>query len=182
MSVLQIAKLGHPVLRSKAKPMDPEEIASDDNQRFFDDLLETMTVLGGIGLAAPQVLHPYRVIAMDKAVISMDLPDNYKPLDIIINPEWEPLDNEMVTGWEGCLSVDNLRGKVPRYKAIKVKGRNREGDRIELQAGGILPIIVQHEADHLDGILYIDRMPDLKSLTHLREFAEFWTDLSGKPL
>ena len=156
MAVLQIARLGNPILRAVAKEYAGEAITSGENQRFFNDLLETMRAGGGIGLAAPQVFRPSRVIALENRLIAAGDAGCGPPPDIIVDPVWEPLSNEMMTGWEGCLSIENMRGKVSRFKAIKVGGFDREGLKLDFRAIGLSAVVIQHETDHLDGILFID--------------------------
>jgi peptide deformylase len=161
MAILKIARMGHPVLIQPAQPIaDP---SAAPVRRLVADMMETMTDAEGIGLAAPQVHHSLRLIlfldATDRAEAKGRRPR------ILINPEIEPLDATVVADWEGCLSIPGLRGVVPRYARIGYRGLTPDGRTIEREAEGLHARVVQHEVDHLDGILYPMRMPDLRQLT-----------------
>lgn len=165
MTLLKIARMGHPVLRAKAEPvrdpMDPEL------RRLAADMIETMLDAPGVGLAAPQVHIGQRIVVI--RVPSERNGGDSVPETVLINPEIEPLDEEMELGWEGCLSIPGLRGLVPRHSRIRYRGVGLDGEAIEREASGFHARVVQHEVDHLDGVLYIDRMPDLSLLAFNEE-------------
>ena len=172
MAILKVSRMGHPVLRTKALAIERAAITSAPMQKLIDDMMETMAEYNGVGLAAPQVHESLRVF-----VASLDMERGEKPSEpiAIINPEITPVTNEVVEDWEGCLSIPDIRGKVPRYREIKVRAFDREGERIELRAKGFSARVIQHETDHLDGILFFDRMRDLGTLTYLEEYSRYWT-------
>lgn len=174
MSVLRIAKLGNPILRQIAAPVIPAECQEPMFQRFLDDLTETMRALDGVGLAAPQVFQSKQVIVIGakqnpRYPTSPDL-----PLILMLNPTITFLSDEKVEGWEGCLSVENLRGKVLRSSQIGVKGFDRHMAPVEMEAEGFLAVVFQHETDHLKGKVFLDRMKDFSTLTHFAEFDRYW--------
>jgi peptide deformylase len=183
MAILKVARMGHPVLRTKTRPVTPAEISSPEFQRLIDDMYDTMREYSGIGLAAPQVHEAVRVfVAGLRATRAGKFDDdNEMPLIAMINPEITPVGPEAAPGtpevaedWEGCLSIPDIRGRVPRWKSIKVRALNREGKRIELVASGLPARVIQHETDHLDGILFFDRMKSLDTLTYLDEYSRYW--------
>jgi peptide deformylase len=171
MSILKVARMGHPVLRAKAKALDKAVIRSAPIQKLIDDMMETMEEYHGVGLAAPQVHEELRIF-----VASLDMERGEEPTEpvAIINPEITPVGSEVREDWEGCLSIPDIRGKVPRHFEITVKAFDRHGDRIELRAKGFSARVVQHETDHLDGILFFDRMREFSTLTFLDEYARYW--------
>ncbi len=174
MAILKVSKLGNTILRKKSELVNPREITQPDFQRFIDDMIETMQEYGGVGLAAPQV-HVSQQIAVIEARGNARYPDSPDiPLHVIINPQVVSMSKEKREGWEGCLSVDNMRGRVPRSTRMVVKALDRQGKEITLNASGFLAVILQHEIDHLMGYVYLDRMPDLSTLTHMREFYRHW--------
>lgn len=179
MGILKVAKLGNPVLRKKSDRVDPGEIAQEDFQHFIDDMIGTMREYDGVGLAAPQVHVPKQIAAIE-AKGSVRYPDSPDlPLMVLINPSVVSRSKEKREEWEGCLSVDNLRGRVPRSTRIVVKALDRYGKEINLEASGFLAVILQHEIDHLMGHVYLDRMSDLSTLTHMREFYRYWIKEEG---
>lgn len=155
--------MGHPVLRQVAAPVPAEVIRTRAFQQFCDDLLESMCEHDGTGLAAPQVHEQVRVVVF---VI-----EDGEPM-FLVNPVITPLSDELRAGYEGCLSVPNLRGKVERYMHIRVDALGRDGKPIAFEAHGWPARVVQHECDHLDGVLYVDRA-DPKSLAFLPEYRRF---------
>jgi len=164
MTLLKIAQIGHPVLRRTAEPVT--DVADPEVQSLIDDMVATMLDAPGIGLAAPQVYRSTRVIVFSVPAERLG-PDDPPPPDdlgVLINPAFEPVDDEQITGVEGCLSIPQLRGLVPRYQRIVYRGLARDGGPVEGQAEGILARVLQHEIDHLDGVLFFDRMCDLKAL------------------
>jgi|TARA_B100000315_G_scaffold23860_2_gene20647 peptide deformylase len=176
MSILKVARLGHPVLRKTADKVDIEKIASKEIQRFIDDMIDTMREYDGVGLAAPQVHQSLQisVIESEKNPRYPGAPD--MPLTILINPEITHMSEKTAEGWESCLSVEDFRGKVSRSTALNVSAYDREGEEITLEASGFLAIVLQHEIDHLNGIVYLDRMKDFKTLSHMNEFQKYWAE------
>jgi peptide deformylase len=169
MAILKIARMGHPVLLQRAEPIsDP---AAAHVQSLVADMVETMLDAEGIGLAAPQVHRSLRLILFVDAE-QRDEVQGRRPI-ALINPEIEPLDDTLEPGWEGCLSIPGLRGVVPRYRRIRYRGLTPEGRTIEREAQGLHARVVQHEVDHLDGILYPMRMPDLSQLSFESELRHF---------
>jgi peptide deformylase len=168
MAAMKVAKLGNPVLRKVAEPVSPEEIQTAAFQRFIDDMLETMVVEEGIGLAAPQVARSQQVIVMECAG------EGGFPRTVLINPKILFYGPTQVENWEGCLSVEGLRGKVTRPSMVRVRGTDRDGKPVEFDATGLYAVCIQHEIDHLLGKVFLDRMADFSTLTHLEEFDEFW--------
>jgi peptide deformylase len=171
--ILQISKLGHPVLRTPCPPVPPEEILRPAFQEFLDDMIATMRENRGIGLAAPQVFVSRQVAVIERLAGAKGEGEAETPLAILINPELAPVGTEVEEDWEGCLSIDDLRGLVPRWHKVTVKALGRDGKKIALKAQGFHARVLQHECDHLAGTLYLDRMKDLKSLMHLAEFQRF---------
>jgi peptide deformylase len=170
--LLQVARLGTPVLRQKAKALTPEGVRAPEVQRLIDDMIETMREVDGAGLAAPQVYVAKRILVIETRERNPRYPDEGPvPLTVLINPEITRRSREMVEDWEGCLSLPELRGLVPRHKAIEGKALNRQGRTIEFAAAGFSARVIQHESDHLDGFLFIDRMKDLKSLGYSAELS-----------
>lgn len=188
MSILKIARMGHPALRAKARPIHPSEIRSPKVQQLVDDLLETMKEYQGIGLAAPQVHEGLRVFVAgfpprrDRDEDEEDNEDGEDvPLMALINPEIEVVSRDVVEDWEGCLSIPDIRGRVPRARQIVVRAFDRTGKKTELQASGFTARVIQHETDHLDGILFLDRMKNFQSLTFLDEFGRYWSGHNVRP-
>jgi peptide deformylase len=179
MSILKVARMGHPVLRAKTTPIPPAEIKSQRVQRLIDDMFETMREYSGIGLAAPQIHESLRVfVAGLRAVDQLPpelLPGADMPLITIINPQLTPIGEGMEEGWEGCLSIPDIRGRVPRASAIQVDAYDRRGRRVQFTARGLPARVIQHETDHLDGVLFFDRMRSFESLTFMEEYQRFWT-------
>ncbi len=175
MAMLKITRLGDPVLRKPAEPVNPGDVTSPDIQRLVDDMTETMRDSEGVGLAAPQVNVPQRVILIEVRGGNPRYPERDEiPLTALINPEIAPIGDEMEGGWEGCLSIPDLRGVVPRYTRIAVSALDRNGKPVKFEAGDFFARVIQHEVDHLDGIVFLDRMKNFATLTHLREFTRFW--------
>jgi peptide deformylase len=172
MSILKIARMGHPVLRAKARPVEKADIKGTAIQKLIDDMMETMAEYHGVGLAAPQVHEHVRmfVAALDGGDGAGQVPE---PI-AIINPEISIVGNATVEDWEGCLSIPDIRGRVPRAREIRVRAFDRRGDRIELRAENFAARVIQHETDHLDGVLFLDRMRTFESLTYLEEYSRYW--------
>jgi len=174
MALLEIAKLGNPILRKIAEPVSPEECHDPAFQSFLDDMIETMQKRDGVGLAAPQVFRSKQAIVIQSESSDRypDAPDT--SLQVLLNPKLTFLTEETVEGWEGCLSLDNLRGKVPRVLRVGVEGFNRSMEPMSFEAEGFLAIVLQHEIDHLQGRVFLDRMNDFSTLTHFDEFERYW--------
>jgi peptide deformylase len=174
MAILKVARLGHPVLRKIAAPVSLRELQSPGCQKLIDDMIETMKEYDGVGLAADQV-HESKQIAVLEVAENPRYPDKPTvPLTVLINPKIFPLTDEMEEDWEGCLSIPELRGRVPRYKTIRVQAWDRNGKDLEFTAGDFHARVIQHEWDHLNGKVYLDRMSDLSTLTFLTELARYW--------
>lgn len=171
MSILKVARMGHPVLRQRAQALDRTRIKSPVTQKLIDDMIETMEEYHGVGLAAPQVHEGLRIFV---ASLDTDRSDDSGETIALINPEITPVGAEMVDDWEGCLSIPDIRGRVPRHFEIKVRAFDRNAERIELSAKGFPARIIQHETDHLDGVLFFDRMRGFETLTFLDEYSRYW--------
>jgi peptide deformylase len=175
VSLLRISRLGHPVLREQALPVDPIEIQTPAFGQFVDDMVDTMRESDGVGLAAPQVYVSKRVMVIEVKGPNPRYPQMPGvPLTVLINPQIVAHSAEMEEDWEGCLSIPDLRGRVPRWASVDVTALDRTGKPIQFTATGFFARIIQHELDHLDGIVFIERMQSLASLTYLAEFQKFW--------
>jgi peptide deformylase len=170
--ILHVANLGNPVLRSPAKSVDPKRIQDPLFQAFLDDLLESMHFHDGVGLAAPQVFRSERVVAV---WVPDEMDDDGPGLEpaVYINPELTPVGQAQVVGWEGCLSLKDLRGRVPRFESVRLRALDRNGKPIKRELSGFSARVFQHELDHLDGIVFVDRMEDMSSLVFLAELERF---------
>ncbi len=168
MAILPIAKLGNPVLRQIAAKVDPRDIRSKDMQRFIDDLFETMLDEPGIGLAAPQASRSIQLVVM-----GCEGEDGF-PQTVLINPKIVFYGPQQVENWEGCLSVDGLRGKVTRPSVVRVQALDRDGKSLDFEASDLYAVCIQHEMDHLIGKMFLDRMTDMSTLTQLAEFDQYW--------
>jgi peptide deformylase len=234
MAILKVARLGHPVLRTKAQAVPVPEIGSPRVQQLIDDMFETMREYQGIGLAAPQVHVSWRIFVaglggspsvsgargtsgaagaavmrgaagfavtpgasnaaatpgaqgtvvtpgaaraavMPGASSALVMNDDHDmPLVVLVNPELSLVPGAAEDAWEGCLTVPDMRGRVPRAIGVNVRAYDRHGKRIEVAAKGLPARVIQHEYDHLDGILFFDRMPTLATLTFMDEYQRFW--------
>jgi peptide deformylase len=166
------------LLRAKARAVDRSEIRGADIQKLIDDMIATMREYRGVGLAAPQVHESLRLFVadLDQAEGEEDdqgLTERNEPL-VVINPEVAFVGREIVEDWEGCLSIPDVRGRVPRSRELTLRALDRRGGRIELRAHDFPARVIQHETDHLDGILFFDRMRSLESLTFLDEYSRYW--------
>ena len=174
MSILKVARMGHPVLRKRTRKLDLNDIKSPAFQKLVDDMMETMREYDGIGLAAPQVHEGVRL-----AIIGIDEGrGEERTIRIlpVINPEITPIGKETAEDWEGCLSIPNMRGRVIRPNRIQVRALDRRGNKMEFELEGYPARVAQHEVDHLDGVLFPDRMKSLETLTFMEEFSKFWTE------
>ncbi|MBC7543398.1 MAG: peptide deformylase [Candidatus Sericytochromatia bacterium] len=177
MAILPIAKLGEPILRRLADPVGPDELMATGTQALIDDMIETMRSANGLGLAAPQVFVSKQIAVLQLAP-SARYPDApVSGLLTVINPVFSDQSSEMIQGWEGCLSLENLRGLVPRHAALTLDALDRQGQPLHLAVTGFLAVVLQHELDHLWGKLFIDRMADLSTLSHQREYDRHWSPL-----
>lgn len=202
--------MGHPVLRTPARAIDVGEVKSARIQQLIDDMFETMTEYGGVGLAAPQVHEGIRLFVAgfapaagagrrgrersreetaggsaprpDRAIRTDSAPEQQKeeeeeqvPLMALVNPDITVVGSDLVEDWEGCLSIPDIRGRVPRARSIVVHALDRRGKRVEVRAAGFTARVIQHETDHLNGILFFDRMATLQSLTFVEELARYGT-------
>ncbi len=177
MSVLEIREMGDPVLREPARPVSAEELAGEDVQRLIDDMIETMRAADGAGLAAPQVGVSLRIAVIEVRPGNPRYP--YKPpipLTVIVNPELSPQGDAVFATNEGCLSMPNLRGDLERFEDIRVRYLDRDGEPHEETRRGLTAGTFQHETDHLDGILFVDRMVDMSSLSTWEEFERHGKD------
>jgi peptide deformylase len=172
VSVRPIAAVGDPVLRQRAPEVRPEELGSPEVQQLIDDLIETRKAAGGAGLAATQVseLRRIAVVEVDDAARRRYPYKPPFPLTVIVNPVIEPLSEEQLLVNEGCLSVPELRGDVPRFTQVRVDYFDRNGGPGELVAEGLTAGTFQHEVDHLDGVLFLDRVADPASFTTWEQF------------
>jgi peptide deformylase len=176
VTVRPIATVGHPVLRERARELSAEELASPAIQALIDDMIATMRDAKGAGLAANQVHEPVRI-----AVIEVDHNPRYPykppiPLTVVVNPVIEALDDEVVEINEGCLSVPNLRGNVLRHVTVRVRYLDRDGVEHDEVKRGLTAGTFQHECDHLDGMLFLDRVVDTRTLTTWEDFERFHRD------
>ena len=174
MSILKVSRMGHPVLRKRTVLVQPDEIDTPSMQRLIDDMFDTMNEYVGIGLAAPQVHQERRLF-----VAGVDGPNTTMQPVVMINPEIEVIDDEKEEDWEGCLSIPDIRGKVLRAKNIRVRFLDRHGRSQQLTATGFPARVIQHETDHLNGVLFVDRMTSFESLTFLEEYGRYWDSGSG---
>jgi peptide deformylase len=176
MPVRPILRLGHPILRTPARPIEPELLRGAEVQQLIDDMVETMHAAAGVGLAAPQVgvelqLFLYAVSGRERH------PD--VPLHVVVNPMITPYARELVYDWEGCLSIPDLRGMVPRHLGVRIQGLDRDGRPLDYVASDFEARIVQHEYDHLNGIVFLDRMRDLRTLGYIEEWNEYMDGEEG---
>jgi len=178
MSILKVARMGHPVLRARARALDRADLKTSTVQSLIDSMIETMGEYHGIGLAAPQVHEGVRVFVAGIQEQNTREDEDEPAIVAVpfINPEVIPIGSETVLDWEGCLSIPDIRGKVPRHGRVRVRALDREGARIDLQLSGFPARVIQHENDHLDGILFFDRMKSFETLTYLDEYSKYWRE------
>jgi len=180
MAIRKIATLGHPVLREVARKVSREELASPKVQAFIDDLIATMHDANGAGLAANQVYEPIRICAIEvRNNPRYPYKPNY-PLTVLVNPEVVATTDDSFLNNEGCLSVPNLRGEVRRFTGVRVRAWDRTGQELDFEVKGLTAGTFQHEVDHLDGKVFVDRVEDTRSLAtwadyerhHMAAFVE----------
>ena len=164
MSILKIARIGHPVLRQVAAPVSPEELAGEALQRLIRDMLETVNDADGAGLAAPQVHESKRVVVLQI--------DRKRGMEVWINPVLQPTTDDRIGSYEGCLSVPGLRGLVARPAGVRVSALAPDGSPIELELEGFPAIVAQHECDHLDGVVYVDKV-EPQTLAFVEELRRY---------
>lgn len=172
MTAQRIVRMGATVLRRRADEIpDP---AADDVAALAEDMADSMAAAGGVGLAAPQIGVSKRIIVFKVPGERSTAATHDGPLDlqVLINPVIEPLSGEMELGWEGCLSIPGLKGEVPRYRKIAYRGFDLQGEKVIRQAEGFHARVVQHEVDHLDGILYPERMTDMRRFGYGEELLQ----------
>jgi peptide deformylase len=171
MSILKVARIGHPVVRRPAAIVSLDDLRAPAMQRLIDDMRETMYEYDGVGLAAPQVHESLRLAVLH--VPSSDRrAEGGVPFTVLVNPVVTPLGAETLDGWEGCLSIPDLRGFVPRFARLRLDAFDREGRPYTLEAAGFHARVVQHECDHLEGGVYLDRMRDMRTLSFIKEFED----------
>jgi len=161
--------MGHPVLRAPARAVSPADLRHPLTQKLIDDMIETMHEYHGVGLAAPQIHEGVRLFV---ALID-DEPSPESDAMVFINPEILPNDESTEEGWEGCLSIPDIRGMVPRFTDITLHALDRRGKKMELRLKKFAARVAQHETDHLDGVLFFDRMTSMRTLTFLDEYSRF---------
>ncbi|MBT5551950.1 MAG: peptide deformylase [Nitrospina sp.] len=176
MAILKVAKLGNPVLRKVAGKVNLKELTDSEGelQIFIDDMIDTMRQEGGVGLAAPQVNRSIQVVVLEYENNERYPGETSIPVTVLVNPVLSDFSNEKVMGWESCLSLIDFRGLVPRSTSLTLNAYDREGNKIEKQASGFEAVVLQHEIDHLNGKVFLDRMEDLTQLAYQEEFEEFW--------
>jgi peptide deformylase len=175
MSILKVARMGHPVLRMPGRALQSADLKQAATQKLIDDMIDTMHEYHGVGLAAPQVHESLRIF------VAAIRPDEEQPLSpemeplVLVNPVITPVGSEMADDWEGCLSIPDLRGRVPRARFIKVTALDRAGAKIDITSHDFPARVIQHETDHLDGVLFLDRMRSFSTLSFLDEYQRYWT-------
>lgn len=175
MSLLKVARMGHPVLRTRAREIERSELKQPSMQKLIDDMINTMHEYHGVGLAGPQIHEGLRIF------VAAITPDNEEPLSpenepmVFINPVITAIGYEIVEDWEGCLSIPEIRGRVPRARTINVTAMDRHGGAIDVTSHDFPARVIQHETDHLDGVLFLDRMRTFESLAFLEEYARYWS-------
>jgi peptide deformylase len=167
MSILKVARLGHPVLREKASDIEVKDIKAGKFKTLLEDMIETMHTYEGVGLAGPQVHLPLRVFVFEvQERVAKRRGVKQVNVGAIFNASYEPIGTDTITDWEGCLSVPFLGGETPRYKRVRLRGIDHDGDPIELEVDDFTARIFQHEIDHTNGNVYLDKMPNLTTLAY----------------
>ena len=167
MAILRVARLGHPVLRQRAVDIEPEDIRRGRFRQLVEDMIETMREYQGVGLAGPQIHLPLRIFVYEvEEQVARRRGVSAVQIGVFFNASLEYVGTDKVSDYEGCLSVPFLGGEVPRYEKLILRGLDIEGNAVELPAEGFTARIFQHEVDHTEGNVYLDRMPDLRTLTY----------------
>ena len=184
MALLKIAKLGNPILRQVAKVVDLNELVDPEAelQVFIDDMIETMYHEGGVGLAAPQVNQSIQIVVLEYAENKRYPGEISIPLTVLVNPVLSDYSKETKDGWESCLSLVDFRGLVPRSTTITLNAYDRYGKQIQKTVSGFEAVVLQHEIDHLQGLVFLDRMKDFTKLSYQEEFDKFWVKKEGSTL
>ena len=168
-----MAQLGHPILRETAEPVTPEELADPGTANFIDSLIATMREYSGAGLAAPQVHVLKQLLVIDSQANPRYPESEDIPHTVLINPKITSFSETLEEGWEGCLSLRDLWGRVKRSDAITVEALTRDGKKTTIEAEGFYAVVLQHEIDHLHGKLFIDRMDDMSTLCFTAEYNRY---------
>jgi peptide deformylase len=174
MSVLEVTKMGNPVLRKVCKPVKVSKIKTKKFQKFIDSMVDTIRDEDGAGIAAPQVDVKKRLFVMEVQENPRYPNKNSFPLVVAINPELKPIGKKKVDSWEGCLSIPNIRGCLKRHARVELKALDRKGKAYTMKLKGFAAVVAQHELDHLNGTLFIDRMKSMETLAFQEEFEEYW--------
>jgi peptide deformylase len=182
MAAREVRKIGDPILRERAEMLAPEALAAPEFARLVDDMVETMHAEGGIGIAAPQIGESARVAVIAISAASSRYPKMTDfPLTVFVNPRITIVDPTEQGFWEGCLSVPNLRGYVMRPRGVRVDFLDGQGRAHSMRADGFLATVLQHELDHLDGRLFIDRVRDTRRLTTAENYFRYWASIASAP-
>jgi peptide deformylase len=181
MAIRKVARLGHPVLRQKCREVTREEISSPEMRRLVRDMVETMHEYGGVGLAAPQVHETVRLAVIEYEE-EEEQPNATQGLLVIWNARVKVLDETLSGFWEGCLSVPGLRGFVERPSKIEVSYLDERGKPQKLVASGFLATVFQHELDHLDGVIYVDKITDKTKFAFGEEYARYHVEEGETPV
>jgi peptide deformylase len=179
MAIMKVARLGNPILRKVAEPVPVEAICSPGVQRLIRDMVETMWEYDGVGLAAPQIHDSLQIIVVEAMGDSRNPGAKRSAPVVLINPVLSIISEQVIDDWEGCLSIPDLRGLVPRCAEIKVNACDPGGKALDFHAQGFFARVIQHEHDHLIGKIFLDRMRSFESLTYLREFSKYWSQKDG---
>ena len=176
MAVLKIAKLGNPVLRQIAKQVDLKQLADPKGelQNFIDNMTDTMRHEGGVGLAAPQVNRSLQIVVVEYENNERYPGETSIPLKVWVNPVLSDYSEETALGWESCLSLIDFRGLVPRSTSVRLSAYDRDGKKVVKKVTGFEAVVLQHEFDHLNGKVFLDRIEDLTQLAYQEEFEEFF--------
>lgn len=172
----KVARLGNPGLREETSPFTPDEIKDPKTGEFIDSMIATMREYNGAGLAAPQVHVPKQIVIIESQNNPRDPEGENIPLTVLINPKIKSFSEETEEGWEGCLSLPDLWGRVKRSKAVTVNAVLPGGEETTIEAEGFYAVVLQHEIDHLYGKLFIDRMEDISSLSFTSEHKKYWDE------
>ena len=174
----KIVRLGHPALRVQAEPVAPESLQTDAIQSLIAELVETMSRRSGSGLAATQIGESHQILVLTSRRSG---PESSDSAIVVVNPLLEPEHADLVYDWESCLSVPGLKGLVPRYPKVRLRGLNARGEPIDLTLDGLEARLIQHQYDHLNGVVFLDRMRDLRSLSFDEEWSLYLADANDRP-